>query len=71
MQTTAIQRMLQNIGLAAVPGEILEVVPGDTVRVHLSAAYRGPAVDGAIYVAFGKSNLTFDEVFYNQVAIST
>ncbi len=69
MRATAFQRMLQNIGVAAVPGEVLTVIPGDTVRVHLEVEYRGPAVDGTCYVAFGRQNTWFNEDWHNQVAV--
>lgn len=68
-RVTAFQRMLQQMGVAAMPGEVLTVIPGDTVRVHLEVDYRGPAVDGACYVSFGKQNAWFDEVWHNQVAV--
>jgi len=41
-------------GYDGVPvGEPLMVTPGQTVRVHMSVDYRGPAIDGAIYTGIG------------------
>jgi len=41
-------------GYDGVPvGEPLMVTPGQTVTVHVSVDYRGPAIDGAIYVGIG------------------
>ena len=41
-------------GYDGVPvGEPLMVTPGQTVTVHMSVDYRGPAIDGAIYTGIG------------------
>jgi len=57
----SIESLLQGIGVAALPGEKLEVMVGDTVRVHLAVEYRGPAIDGEIHVSYGSQDTWFNE----------
>lgn len=58
-----ITEVLGAVGVAALPGEKLTVMPGDTVRVRLSVDYMGPAIDGSVWVAIGRQNLGFAEDF--------
>lgn len=55
--------------LAALPGEKLVVVPGETVRVTLSVEYRGPALDGRVWTAIGVKGIWFDEIFYSATPV--
>lgn len=61
LRINSIESLLQGIGVAALPGEKLTVMVGDTVRVHLGVDYRGPAIDGAIWVSYGRQNWMFNE----------
>ncbi len=61
LRINSIESLLQGIGVAAVAGEKLEVMVGDTVRVHLAVEYRGPAIDGTIHVSYGSQNAWFNE----------
>ena len=61
LKINSIESLLQGIGAAAMPGEKLTVMVGDTVRVHVSVDYRGPAIDGAIWVSYGRQNAWFNE----------
>lgn len=61
IRINSIESLLQGIGVAAVAGEKLEVMVGDTVRVHLAVEYRGPAIDGTIHVSYGRQNMWFNE----------
>ncbi|GAH68846.1 unnamed protein product, partial [marine sediment metagenome] len=53
LRINSVESLLQGIGVAALPGEKLTVMVGDTVRVHLGVEYRGPAIDGLIHVSYG------------------
>ncbi|GAI84362.1 unnamed protein product, partial [marine sediment metagenome] len=57
----SVESLLQGIGVAALPGEKLTVMVGDTVRVHLGVDYRGPAIDGEIHVSYGRQDAWFNE----------
>lgn len=61
LRINSIESLLQNIGVAALPGEKLTVMVGDTVRVHLAVEYRGPAIDGGIHVSYGRQDTWFNE----------
>ena len=61
LKINSIESLLQGIGVAALPGEKLGVMVGDTVRVHLAVEYRGPAIDGVIHVSYGSQNAWFNE----------
>lgn len=69
LKINSIERLLEGVeglesfGVAALPGEKLTVVAGDTVRVHLGVDYMGPAIDGAVWVAIGRQNFGFAEDF--------
>ncbi|MBA7543915.1 hypothetical protein ES705_36258 [subsurface metagenome] len=61
LRINSIESLLQGIGVAALPGEKLTVMLGDTVRVHLAVEYRGRAIDGEIHVSYGSQNTWFNE----------
>jgi len=61
LRINSVESLLQGIGVAALPGEKLTVMVGDTVRVHLGVEYRGPAIDGVIHVSYGSQNAWFNE----------
>jgi len=63
LRSFTVNDLIKEIGVAALPGEKLTVMGGDTVRVHLGVEYRGPAIDGAVWVAIGRQNLGFAEDF--------
>ena len=69
IRINSIESLLQGIGVAAVAGEKLEVMVGDTVRVHLAVEYRGPAIDGTIHVSYGRQDTWFNEDGYKQADI--
>ncbi len=58
------------IAVAAAPGEILTVYPGDTVRVRASLDYLGPVLNDTFYVAIGNRVVAFDEIWVGSVSIS-
>ncbi|GAI57719.1 unnamed protein product, partial [marine sediment metagenome] len=61
LRINAIESLLQGIGVAALPGEKLTVMVGDTVRVHLAVDYRGPAISGEVHVSYGSQDTWFNE----------
>jgi len=64
LKIVGIEKLLEGVsglGVAAVPPEKLSVMVGDTVRVHLSVDYRGPAIDGKIHITYGKKDTWFNE----------
>ncbi len=61
LRINSVESLLQGIGVAALPGEKLTVMVGDTVRVHLAVDYRGPAIDGEIHVSYGRQDTWFNE----------
>jgi len=61
LKITSVESLLQGIGVAALPGEKLTVMVGDTVRVHLGVDYRGLAIDGTIHVSYGSQDTWFNE----------
>ncbi|MBA7646786.1 hypothetical protein ES703_54552 [subsurface metagenome] len=61
LRINSIESLIQGIGVAALSGEKLTVMVGDTVRVHLAVDYRGPAIDGEIHVSYGRQNAWFNE----------
>jgi len=70
LKINSIERLLQEVGVAALPGEKLTVMVGETVRVHVSVDYRGPTIDGAIWVAIGRQDTWFNEDFYNRIEVT-
>ena len=60
---TSVAEVLGRIGVAALPGEILPVMVGDTVRVSAEIDYRGPALDDHFYAAIGNRFIVFDEIW--------
>ncbi len=61
LRINSIESLLRGVGIAALPGEKLTVMVGDTVRVHMAVDYRGPAIDGAIHISYGSQNTWFNE----------
>ena len=57
-------------GVAAVPGQKLQLMIGDTLRIKATIQYRGAALNDYFYGAIGNKRLgVFDEIIYKQVAI--
>ena len=66
-----IEQLIGEYGVAAVPGEKIQVKVGDKVRVTATLSYRGPALSDYFYGAIGnRGAVGFDEILYAQVAIS-
>lgn len=59
LKIKSVESLLQGIGVAALAGEKLAVTVGDVVRVHLTVDYRGPAIDGAVWVSYGRQVVFF------------
>lgn len=57
------EAIVRGISVAALPGEILTAMPGDTVRVTAEIDYRGPALDDNFYAAIGNRVIGFDEIW--------
>jgi len=58
-------------GVAVLPGQKLQVMVGDKVRVRATLSYRGTALSDYFYGAIGaRGPLGFDEIVTGQVAIS-
>ncbi len=56
MDITSIEVIKRNPALSGVGVPVTEKLPvsvGDTVRVHTAVRYKGPAIDGAVWVAIG------------------
>ena len=76
MRINSIERLLQGVrglesfGVAALPGEKLTVMVGDTVRVRVTVDYRGPTIDGAIWVAIGRQDTWFNEDFASRTEVT-
>lgn len=70
LKINSIEQLLQGIGVAALPGEILTVSVGDTVRVKATIDYRGPALSDTFYCAIGNRFVVFDEIWVGSVAVS-
>jgi len=69
LQVQSIESLLS--GIAAVPGEKIQVWVGDKVRVKASLSYRGAALSDYFYGAIGNKRVgVFDEILNAQVAIS-
>jgi len=69
LKIKSIESLLKGIGVAALPGEKLTVMVGDMVRVHLTVEYRGPAIDGAVWMAIGSQDTWFDEFFASRTPV--
>ncbi|MBA7712905.1 hypothetical protein ES703_121898 [subsurface metagenome] len=68
LKINSVEQLIQGIG--ALPGEILLVSIGDTVRVRAAIEYRGPALSDIFYVAIGNRIVFFDEIWVGSVPIS-
>jgi len=69
LRAFTVGEVIKEVGVSAVPGEKLTVMVGDTVRVRLSVDYRGPAIDGAVWLAIGQRNTWFNEFFASQTPV--
>lgn len=71
LKVNSIEALLQGIGVAALPGEKLTVMAGDTIRVRATIDYRGPNLYDTFYGAIGNREFYgFDEATYGSVPIS-
>jgi len=66
VQMATVNSLLRNVGVAAIPGEKLVVMGGDTVRMTATVEYRGPAISDRLYGAIGERGLFFDEIWAGQ-----
>jgi len=58
------EAILRGVGVGVPAGDILTVMPGDTVVVNAEIDYRGPALDDNFYAAIGSRGLIgFDEIW--------
>lgn len=65
------QQFLQTLGLAVAPGQKLEIMRGDTVRMHVGFDYRGQALTGlTLRCSIGQRIIgIFDEIAYGHARI--
>jgi hypothetical protein len=67
----SIEHLMGEYGIAAVPGQKIQVKVGDKVRVNATLSYRGSALSDYFYGAIGtRGTFGFDEILYAQVAIN-
>ena len=70
-EVRSVEQLMGEYGVAAVPGEKIQVKVGDKVRVNATLSYRGAALSDYFYGAIGnRGAVGFDEVLYAQVAIN-
>lgn len=70
-EVKSVEQLMGEQGVAAVPGQKLQVKVGDKVRVTATISYRGPAISDYFYGAIGnRGTFGFDEIVYGQVAIN-
>jgi len=69
LRNYTIEGVIEEVGVAALPGEKLTVLVGDTVRVRLSVDYSGPAIDGAVWMAIGQKDTWFNEFFASRTPV--
>ncbi len=69
LRAYTIEEVVGEVGVAAIPGEKLTVLVGDTVRVRFSVDYMGPAIDGAVWTAIGRQNAWFNEDFASRTPV--
>ena len=60
---------VRGVGVAALPGEVLTAMPGDTVIVTAEIDYRGPELDDSFYAAIGNRLIVFDEIWKGEVPV--
>lgn len=66
-----VEQLLQSLGVAALPGEKLQVEVGDRVRVRATVDYKGPAISDTFYGAIGNRTwYGFDEIIAGSVPVS-
>lgn len=71
LKINSIEQLMEGIGVAALPGEKLTVMIGDTVRVRATIDYRGPGLSDTFYGAIGNREFYgFDEVTHGSIPIS-
>lgn len=63
------EAIIRGVGIAALPGEILPAMPGDTVIVRAEIDYRGPALDDVFYAAIGNRFIVFDEIWKSETSV--
>jgi len=66
-----VTQFLQTLGIAVAPGQKLEIMRGDTVRMHVGFDYRGPALTGlTLRCSIGQRIIgIFDEIAYGHARI--
>jgi len=72
LKINSVEEILQGIGVAALPGEVLTgVMVGDIVRVRAAIDYMGPRLDDTFYAAIGtRTLLLFDEIWFGETPVS-
>lgn len=66
-----VEQLLQSLGVAALPGEKLQVEVGDVVRVRATVDYKGPAISDTFYGAIGNRRwIVFDEIIHGSAPVS-
>jgi len=69
--TLSLEKLLQGISVDVPAGAVLPgVMVGDTVRVHATLNYRGPALSDTFYAAIGHHIPFFDEIWVGTVPVS-
>lgn len=58
------EAIVRSVGVGVLAGDILTVMPGDTVVVNAEIDFRGPALDDQFYAAIGTRGIIgFDEIW--------
>ena len=71
LKVVSVEQLLKEVGVAAAPGEKLQVMPGDSVKINATIDYRGPTLDDYFYGAIGNREFYgFDEVTNARTPIS-
>jgi len=71
LEVKSLETLMGEEGVAAVPGQKIQVMVGDKVRVRATLSYRGAALSDYFYGAIGmRGALYFDEILNAQVPIS-
>jgi len=63
------EAIVRGVGVAALPGEVLTAMPGDTVIVSAEIDYRGPTLDDYFYAAIGNHFIVFDEIWKGEMPV--
>ena len=64
-----VEAILRGVSVGVLPGGILPVLPGDTIRVFAVIDYRGPALDDIFYAAIGHRVVGFDEIWTGEAPV--